>query len=81
MKDPDELINPPVNGVTRDHQLEVAHKSFCQASRAPTPGYIHLKRYDLAAKALVEARRISPDDPQVEKLTALLDSLRPVNSP
>jgi hypothetical protein len=37
--------------------------------------YIHLKRYDLAAKALTEARRISPDDPQVEELTALLDSL------
>jgi hypothetical protein len=41
--------------------------------------YIHLKRYDLAAKALAEARRISPDDPQVEKLTTLLDSLRPAN--
>jgi cytochrome c-type biogenesis protein CcmH/NrfG len=37
--------------------------------------YIGLKRYDLA-KALAEARRISPDDPQVEELTALLDSLR-----
>ena len=37
--------------------------------------YIGLKRYDLAAKALAEARRISPDDPQVEELTALLDSL------
>jgi len=39
--------------------------------------YIRLKRYDLAAKALAEARRISPDDPQIEELTALLDSLRP----
>jgi tetratricopeptide (TPR) repeat protein len=38
--------------------------------------YIRLKRHDLAAKALAEARRISPDDPQVEELTALLDSLR-----
>ena len=43
--------------------------------------YIYLKRYELAAKALAEARRISPDDPQVEKLTALLDNLRPANSP
>jgi hypothetical protein len=42
--------------------------------------YIHLKRYDLATKALAEARRISPDDPRVEELTALLDSLRPANS-
>jgi cytochrome c-type biogenesis protein CcmH/NrfG len=43
--------------------------------------YIGIKRYDLAAQALAEARRISPDDPQVEELTALLDSLRPTNSP
>jgi tetratricopeptide (TPR) repeat protein len=43
--------------------------------------YIHLKRYDLAAKALAEARRISPDGPRVEELTALLNSLRPANSP
>jgi cytochrome c-type biogenesis protein CcmH/NrfG len=41
--------------------------------------YIHLKRYDLAAKALAEARRISPDDSRVEELTALLDSLRSAN--
>jgi len=38
--------------------------------------YIGLKRYDLATKALAEARRTSPDDPRVEELTALLDSLR-----
>lgn len=42
--------------------------------------YIHLKRYDLAAKALAEARRIGPDEPRVEELTVLLDSLRPANS-
>jgi len=42
--------------------------------------YIGLKRYELAAKALVEARRINPDDPRVEELTALLDSLRPATS-
>lgn len=42
--------------------------------------YIGLKRYDLAVKALAEARRISPDDPRVEELTALLDSLRPADS-
>jgi tetratricopeptide (TPR) repeat protein len=38
--------------------------------------YLGLKRYDLAAKALAEARRINPDDPRIEELTALLDSLR-----
>jgi hypothetical protein len=43
--------------------------------------YIGLKRYDLAAKSLAEARRISPDDPQVEELTALLDSLRSADAP
>lgn len=39
--------------------------------------YIGLKRYDLAVKALAEARRISPDDPRIEELTTLLDRLRP----
>ncbi len=34
--------------------------------------YIGLKRYDLAASALAEARRINPDDRRVEELTALL---------
>jgi tetratricopeptide (TPR) repeat protein len=38
--------------------------------------YLGLKRYDLAAKALAEARRLSADDPRIEELTALLDSLR-----
>jgi tetratricopeptide (TPR) repeat protein len=42
--------------------------------------YIGLKRYDLAAKALAEARRTSPDDPRVEELTALLDSLCPADN-
>jgi tetratricopeptide (TPR) repeat protein len=43
--------------------------------------YIGLKRYDLAANTLAEARRIGPDDPRVEELTALLDSLRSADSP
>ncbi|MFB0534565.1 MAG: tetratricopeptide repeat protein [Anaerolineae bacterium] len=42
--------------------------------------YLGLKRYDLAAKALAEARRIDPDDSRVEELTALLNSLRPTDS-
>jgi tetratricopeptide (TPR) repeat protein len=42
--------------------------------------YIGIKRYDLAAQALAEAKRIGPDDPRVEELTALLDSLRPADS-
>ena len=43
-------------------------------------GYIGLKRYDLAEKTLAEAGRINPEDPRVEELTTLLDSLRPANS-
>jgi len=42
--------------------------------------YIGLKRYDLAAQALAEAKRINPGDPQVEELTALLESQRLANS-
>ena len=38
--------------------------------------YIRLKRYDRAAQALAAARRISPDNPQVEELETLLDDLR-----
>jgi cytochrome c-type biogenesis protein CcmH/NrfG len=41
-----------------------------------TVTYINLKRYDLADQALARARRISPGDPQIEKLTALLDRRR-----
>jgi cytochrome c-type biogenesis protein CcmH/NrfG len=41
--------------------------------------YTRLKRYDLAARSLAEARRISPDDPRIEELTSLLDSLRPAD--
>ncbi len=35
--------------------------------------YLNLKRYDLAADALEEARRIAPNDPQVERLTTVLN--------
>jgi tetratricopeptide (TPR) repeat protein len=42
--------------------------------------YIGLRRYDLAAQALAEAKRINPGDPQVEELTALLESQRLANS-
>jgi tetratricopeptide (TPR) repeat protein len=41
-----------------------------------TLAYLRLKRYDLADRALEEARRINPDDPQVEELQTLLDDLR-----
>ena len=34
--------------------------------------YLRLKRYDLAAKTLEDARRISPDNPHVEEWQALL---------
>jgi tetratricopeptide (TPR) repeat protein len=40
--------------------------------------YFNLKRYDLAEKALANAKRIRPGHPQVEKLTALLNSRRAV---
>jgi len=50
----------------------------CHLELAAT--YIGLKRYDLTAKALAEARRISPDDPRIEELTALLDNLRSADS-
>ena len=44
--------------------------------------YLKLKRYDLAAQALAEARRISPDDPRVAELQTLLDDSRSAdNSP
>jgi tetratricopeptide (TPR) repeat protein len=48
------------------------HEIDCH--QALTVVYINLKRYDLAAKALEEARRINSDDPQVKKLAALLSS-------
>ncbi len=41
-----------------------------------TTAYIGLKRYDLAEKTLSEARRLSPDDPQIEKLAAVLAGQR-----
>jgi len=50
----------------------------CHLALAVT--YINLKRYDLAEKALAEARRIRPEDPQVERLAALLASQRPVEA-
>jgi len=48
---------------------------------ALTLTYLRLKRYDLAARALAEARRISPGDPQVEELQTLLDDLRSADNP
>jgi tetratricopeptide (TPR) repeat protein len=42
--------------------------------------YLNLRRYDLAAGATQEARRIDPDNPQVERLTTILDSQRVAES-
>jgi hypothetical protein len=42
--------------------------------------YLNLRRYDLAASATEEARRIDPNDPQVKRLTAILDSRRAAES-
>jgi tetratricopeptide (TPR) repeat protein len=43
---------------------------------ALTLAYIRLARYDLAARSLAEARRISPDDAHVQELQTVLDELR-----
>jgi tetratricopeptide (TPR) repeat protein len=43
--------------------------------------YLSLKRYDLAASALEEARRIDPNHPQIEYLTAVLSSQPPAEGP
>ncbi len=38
--------------------------------------YLKLKRYDLAAQVLADARRIAPNDPRIEELQTLLDDMR-----
>jgi tetratricopeptide (TPR) repeat protein len=43
---------------------------------ALTLTYLRMKRHDLAAGALEDARRIDPDDPHVAELQDLLDELR-----
>jgi tetratricopeptide (TPR) repeat protein len=44
---------------------------------ALSAAYLKLKRHALAASALEEARRIAPDHPQVQQLTALLKERQP----
>jgi len=39
--------------------------------------YIRLKRYDLAERALAEAKRIKPGEPRVAQLDALVAEMRP----
>jgi tetratricopeptide (TPR) repeat protein len=43
--------------------------------------HLKLRRYDLAASDLEAARRISPNDPQVERLTAVFNNRRATESP
>jgi tetratricopeptide (TPR) repeat protein len=38
--------------------------------------YIRLKRYDLADRALLQAKRLAPGDPRLAELEALLDEMR-----
>jgi Flp pilus assembly protein TadD len=38
--------------------------------------YIRLKRYDLADRALLEAKRLAPNDSRLVGLEALLDEMR-----
>ncbi len=38
--------------------------------------YLKLKKYDVAAQTLEEARRIDPDDPRLDELQTLLDDMR-----
>jgi tetratricopeptide (TPR) repeat protein len=54
------------------HQIE-GHLALAVA-------YLNLKRDELAASALAEARRISPGDPQVEHLASVLVSRRAAES-
>jgi tetratricopeptide (TPR) repeat protein len=42
--------------------------------------YLNLRRFDLAASATEEARRIDPNDPQVKRLTTILDNRRAAES-
>jgi tetratricopeptide (TPR) repeat protein len=42
--------------------------------------HLNLRRYDLAASDLEEAKRINPNDPQVEHLTRVLDKQRSAES-
>jgi tetratricopeptide (TPR) repeat protein len=51
-----------------------------EAHLALAVAYLNLKRYELAASALAEARRIAPSDPQVEHLATLLVSRRSIKS-
>jgi hypothetical protein len=48
---------------------------------ALSAAYLNLKRHDLAASALEEARRINPNHPQIEYLSNLLASRLPPQSP
>jgi tetratricopeptide (TPR) repeat protein len=43
--------------------------------------YLNLGRYDLAADATQEAKRIDPENPQIKRLTTILDSRRAAESP
>jgi cytochrome c-type biogenesis protein CcmH/NrfG len=43
--------------------------------------YVNLRRYDLAESALEEARRINPDEPQIERLELMLANQRDAESP
>ncbi len=52
-----------------------------EAHLALVVAYLNLKRYELAASTLAEARRIDPSDPQVEHLATVLASRRAVKSP
>ena len=38
--------------------------------------YLKLKKYDMAAQTLEDARRINPDDPRLDELQTLLDGMR-----
>jgi hypothetical protein len=47
---------------------------------ALSAAYLNLKRYELAASALEEARRINPSDPQIEHLAVALTSRQAAES-
>jgi tetratricopeptide (TPR) repeat protein len=55
---------------------QIPHEYALDCHLALSTAYLNLKRYELAASALEEAKRINPDDPRVERLTAVLSSRR-----
>lgn len=55
---------------------QIPHEHALDCHLALSMAYLNLKRYELAASALEEARNISSDDPRVQHLSSVLMSRR-----